>query len=671
MDGFSEYDPEKGIPLAIDPNLISIPVSTSLTTNGNGDEGVNNEDATVFAADDADNAKSQKSLIQNPYEYFGQMPLEQFIPLMLQQRGTGTKFADIHEETLLEEISRENSSKSNNAIQEEDNDDSAIQNVDEKTTTVVNEGVSDSHEMKDEDGDVNMDVPSVESSPKLAEEREPTADANDAQRAISGNQEESITLEEFKMIKKNVLEHVNMALNESSLSLEFVSLLLSSTRTSAGISSMSPYLKKIAPPASLNADKVPLDILDEHEKLTYDIIHKGWNLRSLEDCKRLLKQHYQILSKSVESEYHYWKQISDNITNKDVLFKMKDKNTGRRTLGIKYGFDDSGSCYSADKGIALLRATSEGSQLELVPIIDSGINVGISRGSSEQFVRVRIFTKIEQEDDYLLSGQSSLNELLLSSLSDIKSQIAKLRFFIFEKELMHQLKKEAGQLLPYGVSVENENKVLLELSNEKIEFELINLDEEVTSNYQQEAAKVNDKRANLILVMLNMLLVVMYKKQLWKRLNPNPHSSKSSKGYGKDLVLLRAILGKIRHKKYTQLIEKIVNNAILEKKEDSIMTTNTDITSNDNEPSKNKELATLQREIALFDKILSMPRTDFTINIPEKGKLELSLRSTNHCNAIIHMKYIDVGQVVKFDTRFSEFTEFEEFLNFVYNEFLI
>lgn len=101
------------------------------------------------------------------------------------------------------------------------------------------------------------------------------------------------------------------------------------------------------------------------------------------------------------------------------------------------------------------------------------------------------------------------------------------------------------------------------------------------------------------------------------------------------------------------------------------MTVKEDIISNDNEFSKNKELATLQREIALFDKVLSMPRTDFTITIPEKGKVDLSLRSTNHCNAVVFMKYVNEEEVVKFDTKFSEFTEFEEFMNFVYNEFFI
>ncbi|CDO93750.1 unnamed protein product [Kluyveromyces dobzhanskii CBS 2104] len=670
MDGFSEYDPEKGIPLAIDPNLINIPATSPLAAaDGNGHEETNNLDSTATPVDDADLTKSQTSLIQNPYEYFGQMSLEQFIPLMLQQRGAGTKFADINEDTLLEEISQENKAKTDDQAQDPNVSSDAILESSGENLTAIDQDIAGTS-IKDVDGDIQMDD-SLTESHKPVQVDESNVNETDSELQLPAKVEESITPEEFVLIKKKVLEHVNMAVNESSLSLEFVSLLLSSTRTSAGISSMSPYLKKIAPPSSLNADKVSLDMLEEHEKLTYDIIHKGWNLRSLEECRKLLKQHYLMLSKSVETECIYWKQILDNITNKDVLFKTKDRNTGRRTLGIKYGFDDSGSCYSAEKGVALLRAASEGSQLELVPVLDSGIDIGINKSSSEQFVRIRIFTKIEQEDDFLLSGQSSLNELLVSSNSDIKSQIAKLRFFIFEKELMYQLKKEAAQLLPYGVSVESENKVVLELSNEKIEFELINLDEEVISSHQQEAPKVNDKRANLMLVMLNMLLVVMYKKQLWKRLNPNPHTSKSAVGYGKDLVILRAILGKIRHKKYTQVIEKIINNTIIEKKEDLIMTTNADTVPTDSEPSKNKELATLQREIALFDKILCMPRTDFTTIIPDKGKLEVSLRSTNHCNAVIHMKYTDAEQVVKFDTRFSEFTEFEEFLNFVYNEFLI
>lgn len=665
MNGISEYDPEKGIPLAIDPNLIDIPsITAPLGANGIVHDDTASKDSDSTSVEDQTSKKSQRSLIQNPYELFGQMSLEQFIPLMLKQRGPGTKFADIHEDVLQQEIEQEQNQEQMSS------EDKSVQ-LGEVTVDGLEQntsGMEQEQNVKKKDGDGDIEMTDSVTHP---EKPEVSNEIPDDHLNTIPNSDETISHEEFINIKKSVLEHVTMALNESSLSLEFISLLLSSTRTSAGISSMSPYLKKIAPPASLNADKVPLEMLNEHDKLIYDITQKGWNLRSLEDCKRLLKQHYQILLKSVESESTYWNQISDNISNKDVLFKMKDRNTGRRTLGIKYGFDDSGSSYTADKGIALLRATSEGSELELVPVLDSEANMGITKSSPEQFVRVRIFTKIEQEDDYLLSGQSSLNEILLNNNKDIKSQIARLRFFIFEKELMHHLKVEAGQLLPYGVSVENENKVVLELPNEKIEFELVNLDEEVISNYQQEAAKINNKRANLILVMLNMLQVVMYKKQLWKRMNPSPNASKGHITYGKDLVLLRAILGKIRHKRYKQLIEKIIHNTILNKKEGLMMTVKEDIISNDNEFSKNKELATLQREIALFDKVLSMPRTDFTITIPEKGKVDLSLRSTNHCNAVVFMKYVNEEEVVKFDTKFSEFTEFEEFMNFVYNEFFI
>lgn len=666
MNGFTDFDSEKGIPLAIDPNLIDIPAVSKLAINGNAANGSVNENGITEPVEPVDTPnnifnpkKPQQSLIQNPYSYFGQMPLSEFIPLMLQQRGIGTKFADISEQALLDEISKEeNDDYASDSLhkQKEPKPDDQSLSSSEHVQTEINQNV----DIKDADDDVIMDEVDQQSPNSL-----------DMQKQLPEELKNTMTQEEFLLVKKNVLEQINMALNESSLSLEFVSLLLSSTRTSAGISSMSPYLKKTVPPASLNADKIPLDILDDHEKLTYEVIHKGWNLRSLEDCRKLLKQHNHILSNAVKNEYHYWKQISDNISNKDVLFKIKDTNSGKKTLGIKYGYDDSGSCYFLDKGVALLRSTPERSELELVPVSDSSIDLHLNKSTSEQFTRVRIYTKIEQEDDYLLSGQSSLNDILLDTSKDIKTQISRLRFFIFEKELMYQLKKEAAQLLPYGVTVENENKVVLELSNEKIEFESINVDEEVISNYQQEAHKINDKRADLMLTLLNMLLVVMYKKQIWKKLNPSLQSSKNTKGYGKDLILLRAILGKIRHQRYKHLVEKIINQSISDKKEGLMLTTNEDVILGDIDISKNKELGNLQREIALFDRVLAMPRTDFIASLPEKGKIEISLRSSNHCNAIVYMKYTDSEEKIVFDTKFSEFSEFEEFLNFVYSEYLV
>ena len=102
-----------------------------------------------------------------------------------------------------------------------------------------------------------------------------------------------------------------------------------------------------------------------------------------------------------------------------------------------------------------------------------------------------------------------------------------------------------------------------------------------------------------------------------------------------------------------------------------MLTTNEDVILGDIDISKNKELGNLQREIALFDRVLAMPRTDFIASLPEKGKIEISLRSSNHCNAIVYMKYTDSEEKIVFDTKFSEFSEFEEFLNFVYSEYLV
>lgn len=643
MQDLGGVDLTRGIQLAIDPNLVKIPGTSTKTLNGESKETDND--------DGKENLKKQEQkLVANPYELFGHLPLEQFIPLMSQQRGIAAKFADLNEEDLLQEIKNEEAASHKNLdfvatlpSQNGGENEGSLKNTKE-------EGISE----QDGDGDIIMD------------------DTQSSQRPVSLSNDtvDLITQEEFISIKTKVLEHVNMALNESSLSLEFVSLLLSSTRTSAAMSSMSPYLKKVVPAASLNVDKIPLEVMSDHENLVNKIIHKGWDLRSLEECKKLLKQHNNIFAKAIENEYHYWKHISENISNKEVLFKLKDKNTGKRTLGIRYGYEDSGSCYALDSGVALLRPSKEASYLDLVPVSDSTSVSQFSSGGSELFMRIRIYTKIEQEDDYLLSGESYLNQIVLETGKGIKHEISRLRFFIFEKELMYQLRRESAQLLPYGVTVENENKIVLELSNEKIEFESVILNEEIIASQRQEAPKTNDNRANLMLVMLRMLLIVMYKKQLLKRLD-SLNYSKSQKGYGKDLILLRAILGKIRHQKYTQILEKIMKNTILDKIEDTTLERDQTFSEGKDVSSKNKELAELQREIALFDKVLSMPRTDFTTVIPNKGSIGVSLRSTNYCNAFIHMKYVELSGKKVFDTNFSEFSEFEEFLNFIYNEFLL
>ncbi|GAV53568.1 hypothetical protein ZYGR_0AK00700 [Zygosaccharomyces rouxii] len=637
---------ENGIQLALDPNLIALPlhgsVSSPLTNAPNSNtqtaENVNPDQMEVDSEPVQGNKDTGQSLINNPYGLFGQMPLEHLIPLVLQQKGLGFKFSDLSEDVLEEEIEKDKSSG--------------------------------------DTGEARPDLMDVDPSENQVEEVPPETLAEDNQETIKDGEkkEELITQEQFMRMRREMVEHINIAMNESSLALEFLSLLLSSVRESVALSSMSPFLKKIVPVASLNSDKVLLEPNTVADQLTMQVIDRGWKIRCLNESRTLLKDNHSMLEEKLKNEHRYWKKISQYISNKDVVFKLRDRSTGLRSLGVKYGYEDSGSTYRLDRGVAILKTNPETNTLELVPI--TGENSPSPH--NEKFIRIRIFTKIEFEDDYILSGESSVDNVFLNNDSsgkkdqeDIRSQIEKLKALIFEQELMYQLRRECAQLISYGVTIENEKKVVIELPNEKFELELVSLDDASVVNHEQDAPKINDRRANLMLVTIRMLLVVMFKKNLRQRLTSSTRNAHLN--VDKDILLIRPLLGKMRHQNYKLLLRKILKTHVLDVVENSTSSETVVYPprhQSGDDVNLDIHIAKLNQEISTFDRLLTTCKTQFDIKLSDEDKLSLMLESPNYCNLAVRVLYQNESKNVFFDTRFSEFKEVEEILHFIVNEYI-
>ncbi|SCV02080.1 LAMI_0G15720g1_1 [Lachancea mirantina] len=636
----------EGVPLLLDPNLFGLfskRTPADLDTTSDNKEQNEQQPAT-------DHLKPHSSLVNNPFETYEKTPLDQLIPLIVRSRGQGFKFADLSEQLLLNEIEQE---QERNGIE-----------------THVSDNDNDINKESEESLDQNG-LPLKRSTP------EATFEAND---------EHTMSLEKFQQCKRNTIQSLDLALNESSLALEFVSLMLSSVRPSAASASMSPYLKKNVPAGTLSGEKVLLNRPSREETLQKQVINKGWKLRSLEEARSLLKEVYLESTKTLEKERKHWSEISHFISNKDVVFKTRDKDTGERSLGFKYGYRDSGSSYKLDRGIAVLKHNALLRKLELVPIEENAKAVHINQKNREKFLRVRIFTKLQEEDDYILTGESDLDSLLLPEKDedeedDMRIQIKRLKFFIFEQELMNRILKESEQLFSYGVSIENENKVVIEFPTEKMEVEYVQLNDDILLNHQQDAPKTNDKRARLFLVMMRLLLVVMYKKQLKGNIlsvqqsgaaaTKNTRSSNASKL--SEPLIIRPILGKIRHNSYLCLLKKIIKDSVL----DSVLEKDLRIspkakTAEDLSASKifDDHISKLNMEIYAFDEILSVPETEIVVDLAKNGRLLLTLQSPNYCNAITTVKYVDSSENIHFNTRFSDFKELEEFLHFIVTEYV-
>ncbi|KAH7585036.1 Subunit 17 of Mediator complex [Nakaseomyces glabratus] len=660
------------IRLAIDPNLITLPIGSKSTSPHSNSTSDGNPESHNTENEEVDNkagslppeqlSNNSSKLIVNPYEKYGRMSLGQLIPLISQQRGPNFKFADINEDILKQELAIEN----DNGKQESKDD------------TKAEDGIDTMDIDQNDNSEVNTnDIGYNEWSNEPKEDTgilDNTQDTN-----INGEMESQLTQEEFNKIRKVMLEHINMAMNESSLAMEFVSLLLSPVRESTAVSSMSPFLKKTVNPGSLNSEKVKMPAVSRRDKLSLSILSRGWKLRALNEARAILKKNFTEISSSLKQEHHYWSSIAYNISNKDVLFKIRDKQTTKRSLGLKYGYEDSGSTFRNDRGTAILRGTDEANGLELIPLTLGRTSTVGSVYKGGKFLRVRIFTKIESEGDYILSGESSLDKLFKnhsensdSKNDDVRLQISKLKFFIFEQELMHQLKKECAYLISYGVTVENEHKIVIELPNEKFEIEYLSLDDDSVVNHEQDAPKANDRRANLMLVTLRMLLIVIYKKNLRQKMVSNTRKHIASTE--KDILLIRPLLGKMRHSNHKKLIRKILKECVLEVVPDTELQErsiqNLDKEDFETFDLQDAHIVKLTKDINAFRNVLDVGKTEFTIDMKQSGKLSLILESPNYCNAQVSIKYDNQTSNTHFNTVSTEFKEVEEFLHFLISTYV-
>lgn len=393
------------------------------------------------------------------------------------------------------------------------------------------------------------------------------ADSNEIIDSNDVDEDSQTAFQAFQKRKFELLGHINSALNETSLSLDFVSLLMSAVKPNITKTTISPHLSKNAPLGSLNADRLFIDAdaqvagagkNDKRKKA--ENIGLGWKYQSLNHITGLFKGAGTQLRAQVEIEHQYWKMINKVLKNDEVLFKIRDPLNGTRAIGVKYGYGDSGSSYY-DKGLAVLRKDEQSGEIAFSPIMTG--NNKISNKTSK-FTRVKILSKID--DDYMLTGQSVFEKDSLKKKSEFKviNDIEQARYFLFEEDLFYHLIREAKNLINYSVSIIS-NKIIVEIYDQIIEVESVvydeNNEEELDNIYQninKESSKNNDK-AQAILTFLKLMLCCYYNYNLelkqkiptsftkWKQNNSHP-------------LMLRPLIGHIRHEINVRNMHTILSN---------------------------------------------------------------------------------------------------------------
>lgn len=337
----------------------------------------------------------------------------------------------------------------------------------------------------------------------------------------------------------DLTKNINIALNETQLLLDFVLLLLSLVRQLEK-TSISPHLQKNVPLGSLSSDRLVVNKDDGAANAKGEQVGRRWKLESLQQVTKLFHHSHEELSQQMTKERRYWSLVNVVKSSGEVMFKSRDPELLARTIGVKYGYGDSGLSYY-DKGLAILRKNDEG-EVKFTPV--TSLNRAIEK--NYRYVRVRILTNID--------GIFSLTGQLTFKYPDRRPDEAELtydidmaRYFLFEEDLFYQLTREAKSLINYNVSIISD-KIILEINNEIIEIELVSYDNDDDLDYQNinQFSTLNNQKCHKILVCLKIMLCCYYKYNLLLKQKMPTQLTKWKLNHSHPLIL-RPLLGNIRH----------------------------------------------------------------------------------------------------------------------------
>lgn len=493
-------------------------------------------------------------------------------------------------------------------------------------------------------------------------------------------EEEEDQQEVFNKQKFELSKNINYALNETQLSLDFVSLLISSVKPNLAKSTISPHLSKFVKPTSLNSDRLGQDgnedNINNNNNSQSSNVGQGWKLESLNKITDLFREASVDLNDQVIKERRYWNMINLVLANGEALFRMRDPENNARAIGVKYGYADSGSNYH-DHGLALLRKDNQTGEISFHPI--TSLNNAKIVGKINKFIRVKILSQID--GDYMLTGQSVFQFDFDTSKQNIINDIERARFFLFEEDLFYQLIREAKLLVNYNVSIIS-NKIIIEINNTIIEVESIIYDEsneEELENYYQNIStysSLNNQKCQLILNYLKLMLCCYYKYNL-KLKQKVPTSLTKWKQSNSHPLILRPLVGNMRHELNLSNMESILK-ALVVKFGDKLRKTKLNI-------DKFTNLTNRSKKLNPFQKSIERPVSKFSL-ILENGTSNMMIvnitQTTNELfvNLIIHLKIIRFNSIEDFEKNtngvnvlqlgFSDFNEIEECLDWSIQNFV-
>ncbi|KAL6926646.1 hypothetical protein ACO0SA_004673 [Hanseniaspora valbyensis] len=454
-------------------------------------------------------------------------------------------------------------------------------------------------------------------------------DSNNDNILVEQSSEESLTLtlEQFEKLKVESLQLINNAINESSLLLEMVSLLISPVKPKQGSLTMSPFLKQHLPIGSLNSDAIPMKQILENDVVKNYLIKLAWKLQSLKDIGNYYDTNFQRLNKQILIENKYWSIISDaKLIEKNCFIK----NIKSNAISLKYGINGNQIA-----NVAITNDDLDSFEVQLIPTISShkiSINSesDIKKDSNTIFKYVKV--NVYDNEKNIIQSSSQLSDKTLQTLkntlikNNLADQLTRLNELQLQELLFATLKNECKQNINSNKEMYLKNENLIEittLGKYKIVIAYENL---LVEDLNKDFSSVNDsKLANDLLKLMETNLFYLNNLRSYNNIVNKPiyHSKKTnhqnkSNPYNYHNILFN-LLVKFNHKylikSFVQVFES--NSTFTIQK---ISDVNDDENTNEIAISctDNSRLKQLKMKLNSYTPLITKPKTDIIINKGDK-----------------------------------------------------
>lgn len=475
---------------------------------------------------------------------------------------------------------------------------------------------------------------------------------------------EKLTIEQFEKLKKEAFTAIGSAINESSLLLELVSLLLAGPKPKQGLMTMSPYLKQHLPAGSVNSDKISIKQMLNNDTVKNYLTKLAWKLQTLANIEEYNEYNFKKLNEQMLIENKYWSIIADSgLFKKGALIK----NYSNNTLGVKYGVN-----LNQFASLTIVNQKVDEFEVQVIPNITSHkISSKNADDDLQDDVVIFKYLSVEVWDKEKIISKSTLAEnivnVVMSAIkpNELRAQLERLNELQFQELIFKTLKLECknNDHLNKSFGLKEENTIEIYTSSNKrivVTFENL-LKSNISDIHRGEDA--DSYIANNMLEFFKKSLLYLNKLRSFNNvISPPIYYSKkrtTNPSNEKYATIIHNLLMKVNH----EYIIKLVSDKIAEHEALELISSNT-VAIQDNhkwkcKDSDNEKLRKLKMELKTFSALTEIAETTFQVKSISKDKIYKFTLMLDTPNSY-HMQLLATNTI-----KFENISELLDYITFI------